>query len=162
MSFPLHRPRRLRRSAAMRRLVAETRLHPAELILPAFIKEGAAEPVPIASMPGVVQHTADSLKAAGAEAAGDVDEVVHEIAVPLAEPEQDGVGGLVRVFVEKLGANRILDGLGEGGIRVLVPADLLHNIARAYPQPRCVSVHSCGTQVPCPPLQFRWLVWALA
>lgn len=69
MSFPLHRPRRLRRSAAMRRLVAETRLHPAELILPAFIKEGAAEPVPIASMPGVVQHTADSLKAAGAEAA---------------------------------------------------------------------------------------------
>lgn len=69
MSFPLHRPRRLRRSAAMRRLVAETRLHPAELILPAFIKEGAAEPVPIASMPGVVQHTADSLKAAAAEAA---------------------------------------------------------------------------------------------
>lgn len=69
MSFPLHRPRRLRRSAAMRRLVAETRLHPAELILPAFIKESAAEPVPIASMPGVVQHTADSLKAAGAEAA---------------------------------------------------------------------------------------------
>ena len=69
MSFPLHRPRRLRRSAAMRRLAAETRLHPAELILPAFIKEGAAEPVPIASMPGVVQHTADSLKAAGAEAA---------------------------------------------------------------------------------------------
>ena len=66
MSFPLHRPRRLRRSAAMRRLVAETRLHPAELILPAFIKEGAAEPVPIASMPGVVQHTADSLKAAAA------------------------------------------------------------------------------------------------
>ena len=69
MSFPLHRPRRLRRSAAMRRLVAETRLHPAELILPAFVKEGAAEPVPIASMPGVVQHTSDSLKAAAAEAA---------------------------------------------------------------------------------------------
>lgn len=69
MSFPLHRPRRLRRSAAMRRLVAETRLHPAELILPAFIKEGAAEPVPIASMPGVVQHTTDTLKAAAAEAA---------------------------------------------------------------------------------------------
>ena len=53
----------------MRRLVAETRLHPAELILPAFIKEGVAEPQPIASMPGVVQHTTDSLKAAAAEAA---------------------------------------------------------------------------------------------
>ena len=69
MSFPLHRPRRLRRSAAMRRLVAETRLHPAELILPAFIKEGAPEPIAIASMPGVVQHTSDTLKAAAAEAA---------------------------------------------------------------------------------------------
>ncbi|MDY6056173.1 MAG: porphobilinogen synthase, partial [Micrococcus sp.] len=40
MSFPLNRPRRLRQSAAMRRLVAETRLHPSQLILPAFIKEG--------------------------------------------------------------------------------------------------------------------------
>ena len=69
MPFPLQRPRRLRQSPAMRRLVAETRLHPSELILPAFIKEGAREPLPIASMPGVVQHTADSLKAAAAEAA---------------------------------------------------------------------------------------------
>ncbi len=69
MPFPLRRPRRLRQSPAMRRLVAETRLHPSELILPAFIKEDADEPVPIASMPGVVQHTADSLKAAAAEAA---------------------------------------------------------------------------------------------
>ena len=51
MSFPLHRPRRLRRSAAMRRLVAETRLHPAELILPAFIKEGAAGSAKVTSMP---------------------------------------------------------------------------------------------------------------
>ncbi|TFI00360.1 porphobilinogen synthase [Micrococcus lylae] len=69
MPFPLQRPRRLRQSPAMRRLVAETRLHPSELILPAFIKEGADEPLPIASMPGVVQHTTDSLKAAAAEAA---------------------------------------------------------------------------------------------
>lgn len=69
MPFPLQRPRRLRRSPAMRRLVAETRLHPSELILPAFVKEGALEPLPISSMPGVVQHTTDSLKAAAAEAA---------------------------------------------------------------------------------------------
>ncbi|PNL18291.1 porphobilinogen synthase [Micrococcus sp. FDAARGOS_333] len=69
MPFPLQRPRRLRQSPAMRRLVAETRLHPSQLILPAFIKEGADEPLPIASMPGVVQHTTDSLKAAAAEAA---------------------------------------------------------------------------------------------
>lgn len=63
------RPRRLRATPAMRRLVAETRLHPAELILPMFVREGASEPVPISSMPGVVQHTLDSLRRAIAEAA---------------------------------------------------------------------------------------------
>jgi porphobilinogen synthase len=68
--FPGVRPRRLRTSASLRRLVAETRLHPAELVLPVFVKEGAAEPAPIASMPGVVQHTRDSLRKAAAEAAG--------------------------------------------------------------------------------------------
>ncbi|HEY4614096.1 MAG TPA: porphobilinogen synthase, partial [Citricoccus sp.] len=69
MSFPTHRPRRLRQSAAMRRLVAEVRVHPSDLILPAFVREGAGEPVPLQSMPGVVQHTQDSLRAAAAEAA---------------------------------------------------------------------------------------------
>lgn len=63
------RPRRLRQSPAMRRLVAESRLHPAELILPMFVREGAVEPIPISSMPGVVQHSLDSMKAAIAEAA---------------------------------------------------------------------------------------------
>jgi porphobilinogen synthase len=67
--FPLERPRRLRASGPMRRLVAETRLHPAELVLPVFVKEAAAEPVPVPSMPGVVQHTRDSLRKAAAEAA---------------------------------------------------------------------------------------------
>lgn len=58
------RPRRLRATPAMRRLVSETRLHPAELILPVFVREGATAPVPISSMPGVVQHSLDSLRAA--------------------------------------------------------------------------------------------------
>ncbi|KRB39197.1 delta-aminolevulinic acid dehydratase [Microbacterium sp. Root180] len=53
----------------MRRLVAETRLHPADLVLPMFVREGASEPVPISSMPGVVQHTTESLKGAVADAA---------------------------------------------------------------------------------------------
>ncbi|WP_439675570.1 porphobilinogen synthase [Embleya sp. MST-111070] len=66
--FPAHRPRRLRTSPAMRRLVAETRLHPADLILPLFVREGASEPVPISSMPGVVQHTRDSLRKAAHDA----------------------------------------------------------------------------------------------
>jgi porphobilinogen synthase len=68
MSFPNHRPRRLRSTAALRRLTAEHRLAPAELILPAFIREGINEPVALNSMPGVVQHTSDSLKKAAAEA----------------------------------------------------------------------------------------------
>ncbi|MFF9564188.1 porphobilinogen synthase [Leifsonia sp. NPDC014704] len=53
----------------MRRLTAETRLHPAELILPLFVREGATEPVPISSMPGVSQHSLDSLKRVANEAA---------------------------------------------------------------------------------------------
>jgi porphobilinogen synthase len=53
----------------MRRLVAETRLHPAELILPMFVREGATGPTPIGSMPGVNQHSIDSLKRAAVEAA---------------------------------------------------------------------------------------------
>lgn len=53
----------------MRRLAAQTRLHPSELILPVFLKEGASEPVAIGSMPGVVQHSRDSLKQAAQEAA---------------------------------------------------------------------------------------------
>jgi porphobilinogen synthase len=69
MTFPAVRPRRLRTSAALRRLVAETRLHPAELVLPVFVKEGAVEPAPITSMPGVVQHSRDSLRKAAVDAA---------------------------------------------------------------------------------------------
>jgi porphobilinogen synthase len=61
MSFPARRMRRLRRTPAMRRLVAETRLSVDDLVVPFFVREGIDEPVPIASLPGVVQHTRDSL-----------------------------------------------------------------------------------------------------
>ena len=67
--FPAVRLRRTRSSAAVRRLVAETRVHPAELVLPVFVKEGLTEPRPIPSMPGVVQHSRDSLRKAAVEAA---------------------------------------------------------------------------------------------
>jgi porphobilinogen synthase len=69
--------RRLRRTPALRRLVAEVRLYPADLMLPLFVKEGVSGPVPIASMPGVVQHSRDSVRKAAHEAV------------------QAGVGGLV-------------------------------------------------------------------
>lgn len=68
-SAPAIRPRRLRQSPALRRLVSETRLHPADLVLPIFVREGVSEAVPIASMPGVVQHSLESVKGAVAEAA---------------------------------------------------------------------------------------------
>ena len=66
--FPAGRPRRLRRTAALRRLVAQTSVRPADLLLPMFVKEGISEPQPVVSMPGVVQHSRDSLRKAAAEA----------------------------------------------------------------------------------------------
>ena len=68
MSFPQHRPRRLRSTAAIRSLVAEHRLAASDLILPVFIREDLSEPKPITSMPGVVQHTTTTLIAAAREA----------------------------------------------------------------------------------------------
>ncbi len=62
MPFPQRRMRRLRRTPALRRMVAETRLSPDDLIAPLFVREGIDEPRPIASLPGVVQHTRDSLR----------------------------------------------------------------------------------------------------
>ncbi len=93
MAFPTHRPRRLRATPALRRLVAETTLRPRHLVLPMFVKEGAPEPVPVASMPGVVQHTRDSLRKAAAEAVA------------------AGVGGLMLFGVP---ARR--DAVGSGGV----------------------------------------------
>ncbi len=62
MAFPEQRPRRLRRTAAVRRLVAETRLSVDDLVAPLFVKEGIDQPQPIPSMPGVFQHTQESLR----------------------------------------------------------------------------------------------------
>jgi porphobilinogen synthase len=67
-SYPVSRPRRLRRTAPLRRLVAPVSVRPAGLVQPLFVKEGIAEPQPVPSMPGVVQHTRDSLRKAAAEA----------------------------------------------------------------------------------------------
>ena len=68
-AYPVRRLRRLRHSPALRRLVAETRLHPAQLVLPVFVKEGLDAPQPIASMPGVSQHPLSGLAAVVEEAA---------------------------------------------------------------------------------------------
>ena len=62
MSFPERRLRRLRRTPALRALVAETRLTPHDLVAPLFVCEGIDEPQPIGSLPGVVQHSVDSAR----------------------------------------------------------------------------------------------------
>ena len=62
MAFPQRRMRRLRRTDALRRLVAETSLSPADLVAPLFVREGIDDPEPVSSLPGVVQHTTDSLR----------------------------------------------------------------------------------------------------
>lgn len=66
---PVVRPRRLRTTPAVRRLVAETSVEARQLVLPVFVREGADAPTPISTMPGVVQHSRDSLRAAAVEAA---------------------------------------------------------------------------------------------
>lgn len=69
MIEPMRRPRRLRATSAIRRQVRETRVHPNELILPAFVREGIDSPVDITSLPGVQQHTLDSLRHLSVECA---------------------------------------------------------------------------------------------
>jgi porphobilinogen synthase len=94
----------------MRKLVAQTRLSASDLVLPLFVKEGIAAPVPIESMPGVVQHTRDSLRKAAVEAVA------------------EGVGGLI-VF----GVPAAKDARGSGaddpaGIVQLAMADLVSEV----------------------------------
>jgi porphobilinogen synthase len=67
-NYPVSRPRRLRRTMPLRRLVAQVAVRPSGLVLPLFVKEGIREPQPVSSMPGVVQHTRESLRKAASEA----------------------------------------------------------------------------------------------
>jgi porphobilinogen synthase len=103
----------LRRTPALRRLVADVHVRPADLVLPVFVKEGIAEPAPVASMPGVVQHTRDSLKKA-----------VHEAAAA-------GVGGVIL-----FGIPAVKDPRGSGaddpsGIVQLALADVVAEVGDA-------------------------------
>ncbi|MFD5701404.1 porphobilinogen synthase [Streptomyces lasiicapitis] len=90
-SFPGSRPRRLRTTPVMRRMVAESRLHPADLVLPAFVREGIGAPVAIGSMPGVFQHTRDSLRKAAVEAVEAGVSGIMLFGVP-EEAKKDGLG----------------------------------------------------------------------
>jgi porphobilinogen synthase len=93
VSYPDIRPRRLRRTPALRRLVEETRPAPAELVLPMFVREGLTEPRPIASLPGVVQHSRESLRKAAHEAVGAGVGGIMLFGVPATRDER-GSGGI--------------------------------------------------------------------
>jgi porphobilinogen synthase len=118
--FPEHRPRRLRRTAALRDLVAETRLDTSDLIAPLFVREGIDRPEPIGSLPGVVQHTVDSLLT---EVRGLADLGVRSVMLFGVPAHKDAVGsgasdpdGIVQVALRELRS-----ALGD---RVVLMADL--------------------------------------
>jgi porphobilinogen synthase len=118
--YPAERGRRLRRTPALRRLVGETSLSASDLVLPLFVKEGLTEPVAIGSMPGVVQHTRDSLRKAAHEA---VESGVGGMILFGIPSEKDPVGsqadaddGVVQVALRDLAAD-----LGDSAV---VMADL--------------------------------------
>jgi porphobilinogen synthase len=109
-NYPVSRPRRLRRTQPLRRLVGQVTVRPSSLVLPLFVKEGISEPQPVSSMPGVVQHTRDSLRKAAAEAV------------------DSGVGGLIL-----FGVPAVKDGRGSAaddpnGIVQLALADLADEV----------------------------------
>jgi porphobilinogen synthase len=116
VSFPDARPRRLRRTAALRRLVEETRPAPAELVLPLFVREGLDGPRPISSLPGVVQHSRDSLRKAAHEAVRAGVGGLMLFGVPAARDER-GSGGTdpdgilnvaIRDVIEEVGDSTVV------------------------------------------------------
>ncbi len=120
MGFPQERPRRLRRTPALRRLVEQTRIAPADLVLPLFVREGAAEPVPVSSMPGVVQHTRESLRKAAADA---VDAGVGGLML-FAVPERKDAVGTAATDPDGVLQVAIRDVVAEVGDATVVMADL--------------------------------------
>ncbi|CAA9363738.1 MAG: Porphobilinogen synthase [uncultured Nocardioidaceae bacterium] len=117
---PVIRPRRLRRTPALRELVAETSLAPGHLVLPVFVREGAGAPVPIRSMPGVVQHTRDTLRKAAAEAA----ELGLGGIMLFAVPEHKDARGSGACDPEGILNVAIADAVAEVGAALPVMADL--------------------------------------
>ncbi|MEV4691819.1 porphobilinogen synthase [Micromonospora echinospora] len=120
MPYPEIRPRRLRRNAAVRRLVSETRVDPAELVVPMFVKEGLTEPRAIASLPGVLQHSRDSLRKAAAEAVQAGVGGIMLFGVP-ATRDETGSGGVDPAGVLNVA---IRDVIAEVGDSTVVMSDL--------------------------------------
>jgi porphobilinogen synthase len=137
-SFPAARPRRLRSSSALRELVAETRVGAHDLIAPLFVREGIDAPIPIVSLPGVVQHTRDSLR-------GEVKRLADlgvKAVILFGVPEhKDDIGsgafdpdGIVQVALADLA--------GDVGDRMVLMADLCVDEYTSHGH--CGVLDSCG------------------
>jgi len=111
-NYPVSRPRRLRKTPSLRRLVGQVAVRPSSLVLPLFVKEGIGEPQPVSSMPGVVQHTRESLRKAAAEAV------------------DAGVGGLILFGVPAVKDGRGSSADDPAGVVQLALADLAAEVGR--------------------------------
>ncbi len=120
MDFPARRLRRLRRTPALRRLVAETRLSVDDLVAPLFVREGIDDPAPIASLPGVVQHTRESLRKEVAALADLGVPGVILFGVP-ATKDEEGSGAWDPDGIAQLALRDLEDEVGDA---VVVMADL--------------------------------------
>src|SRR5438067_5857402 len=120
MPFPATRLRRLRRNPRLRDLVAETALTPSDLIAPLFVREGIDEPQPIRSLPGVVQHTTETLVKEADRLAGLGVPAVVLFGVP-ASRDAVGSGASDPDGVVQVALRRLAEALGD---RMVVMADL--------------------------------------
>jgi porphobilinogen synthase len=117
MTFPRHRPRRLRRTGAIRALVRETDLSPARLVAPLFLKEGIQDPVPIASMPGHHQHTVESLRKEARELAERGIRAFLLFGIP-SRKDDEGTEAWNDGGVAQQGLRAIRDELGEEAVAI--------------------------------------------
>jgi porphobilinogen synthase len=112
---PVHRPRRLRASAALRNAFAETSLEPSDLVAPLFLKETLAEPAPIESMPGQMQHTPESLVKEARELAARGVAGVILFGVPRVK-DPDGSGAFAPDGISQRGIAALKDELGDDAL----------------------------------------------
>ena len=118
--FPASRPRRLRTTQAMRDLVAQTRLSVDDLVAPLFVREGIDEPLPISSLPGVVQHTRESLRREVRELADLGVKSVILFGVP-SKKDEIGSGAFDPNGIVQVALRDLREDLGD---RVVLMADL--------------------------------------
>ena len=128
MAFPERRLRRLRRTPALRRLVAETRLTVDDLVAPLFVREGIVDPQPIVSLPGVVQHTRESLRQ---------EVTTRSVRVSLVEP-----GAVATELIDHL-SPQALEGFWSrfGGVERLLAEDVADTISFIVTRPRRVAIN---------------------